>query len=302
MARYHIVHETTYRYGVPVSLAHQVLHVSPRDLPWQHCLNHRVDVDPAPAWQRAGLDSFGNPVLWLAFQAPHMHQYVCSEMAVEVRSRPLPANLGDSPAWDEVRDRLAYDATPPQAEDLEASRFLFESPHVKIKRDFAIFAADCFHPGTPLLAGTRALMERIHGEFEFDPEATTVSTPVLEVLERKRGVCQDFAHLMIACLRSLGLAARYVSGYLLTQPPPGQPRLVGADASHAWVSVYCPGIGDGWVDFDPTNNLLPDTQHITLAFGRDFADVSPQRGVILGGGLHQPDVAVTVTRQDNGDS
>jgi transglutaminase-like putative cysteine protease len=137
-------------------------------------------------------------------------------------------------------------------------------------------------------------MAKIFDEFEFDPEATTVSTPVLEVLENKRGVCQDFAHLMIACLRALGLAARYVSGYLLTRPPPGKPRLIGADASHAWVSVYSPGEGHDWVDFDPTNNLLPNTEHITLAFGRDFSDISPLRGIILGGGGTEPEVAVTV--------
>jgi transglutaminase-like putative cysteine protease len=141
-------------------------------------------------------------------------------------------------------------------------------------------------------------MQKIFSEFKFDPETTTVATPVLEVLEKKRGVCQDFAHLMIACLRALGLSARYVSGYLLTRPPPGKPRLIGADASHAWVSVYSPGTGCGWVDFDPTNNLLPDTEHITVAIGRDFADISPLRGVILGGGGHEPEVAVTVTPLD----
>ena len=196
--------------------------------------------------------------------------------------------------WEAVRDRLAYDSTDPQAEDLDATRFLFESPHVRIKHELVDYAADCFPPGRPVLVGAKALMAKIFREFTFDPEATTVSTPVLEVLENKRGVCQDFAHLMIACLRALGLAARYVSGYLLTEPPPGQPRLIGADASHAWVSVYVPGSTCGWVDFDPTNNLLPDTEHITLSFGRDFSDISPLRGIILGGGGAEPEVAVTV--------
>jgi len=193
-----------------------------------------------------------------------------------------------------VRDRLAYDATDPQPADLDATRFLFESPHVRIKHELADYAADCFPPGKPLLLCVQALMAKIFTEFTFDPEATTVSTPVLDVLENKRGVCQDFAHLMIACLRALGLAARYVSGYLLTRPPPGKPRLIGADASHAWVSVYVPGSEYGWVDFDPTNNLLPDTEHITLSFGRDFSDISPLRGIILGGGGAEPEVAVTV--------
>jgi hypothetical protein len=141
-------------------------------------------------------------------------------------------------------------------------------------------------------------MAKIFKEFTFDPEATTVSTPILEVLEKKRGVCQDFAHLMIGCLRALGLSARYVSGYLLTRPPPGKPRLIGADASHAWVSVYAPDCDNDWVDFDPTNNLLPNTEHITVAVGRDFSDISPLRGIILGGGGTEPEVAVTVTPLD----
>jgi transglutaminase-like putative cysteine protease len=192
-----------------------------------------------------------------------------------------------------VRDALAYGSRPVL---LDASRFQFESPYVRVKHEFASYARPSFTPGRPVLDAVQALMRRIYDEFDFDPEATTVATPVLKVLAEKRGVCQDFAHLMLSCLRSQGLAARYVSGYLLTQPPPGQPRMVGADASHAWVSVFCPELDGGrWVDFDPTNNLLPDTQHITLAWGRDFADVSPLRGVILGGDAHELDVAVTVT-------
>jgi transglutaminase-like putative cysteine protease len=167
---------------------------------------------------------------------------------------------------------------------------------VRVKREFGAYAAPCFTPGRPLLAAVQALMHRIFSEFEYDPKATTVATPVLRILETKRGVCQDFAHLMLSCLRSLGLAARYVSGYLLTTPPPGQARKIGADASHAWISVYCPSDSGGlWVDFDPTNDLMPGTQHITLAWGRDFGDVSPLRGVILGGDTQLPEVAVTVT-------
>lgn len=299
MPTYHILHETRYDYGSPVSLSQQQLHVSPRVIAWQYCREHRVEVEPRPSWRRDGIDPFGNPVLWLSFATPHEVQFVRSEMSIEVLPHAPRGGLDASPAWEEVRDRLAYDATrPPLPDDLEAARFLFESPFVRIKHEFADFAADCFTPGRPILAATDALMDKIFEEFDFDPEATTVATPVMEVLQNKRGVCQDFAHLMIACLRSLGLAARYVSGYLLTQPPPGQPRLIGADASHAWISVYCPGVGEGWVDFDPTNNLLPDTQHITVAIGRDFGDISPQRGIILGGGSHEPEVAVTVTPLD----
>ena len=175
---------------------------------------------------------------------------------------------------------------------IEACRYRFESPYVHLKKTFVEFSESCFPPGQPLLLGVQALMEKIFSEFTFDAEATQVATPLVEVLERRRGVCQDFAHLMLACLRSRGLAARYISGYLLTQPPPGQPRLIGADASHAWVSVFCPR--SGWVDFDPTNNVQPALEHITLAWGRDFSDVSPLRGVILGGGSHDPEVRVTV--------
>lgn len=298
MTRYHVLHETHYDYGSAVSLSQQQLHLSPRILAWQHCSEHRLEIEPTPTWQRYGSDPFGNPVVWLAFDKPHDHLWVRSEMTVEVVPHLPLMPLAESMPWDLLRERLAYDACPPLREDLDAARFLFESPFVRVKHEFRAYAIDCFPPGTPVLVGVKALMRKIFTEFDFDPEATSVSTPVMEVLANKRGVCQDFAHLMIACLRSLGLAARYVSGYLLTHPPPGKPRLIGADASHAWVSVYCPGVGDDWVDFDPTNNLLPDTQHITVAFGRDFGDISPLRGIILGGGSHEPEVAVTVTPLD----
>lgn len=307
-ARYHVLHETIYTYESPVSLSRQLLHLTPRDCPWQDCLAHRIAVEPETSAARQRHDSFGNPVRELAIEFPHNRLAVRAESTIEVRSHlpagaaaatsgerggPPPGYLRASPPWEDARDALAYGARPVR---LEASRFQFESPHVRVKREFAAYAGDCFGAQRPILEAVQALMSRIYHEFDFDPEATTVATPVLEVLAEKRGVCQDFAHLMLSCLRSQGLAARYVSGYLLTQPPPGQPRMVGADASHAWVSVYCPELEGGrWVDFDPTNNLLPDTQHITLAWGRDFADVSPLRGIILGGGEHELDVAVTVT-------
>lgn len=295
MARYHVVHETRYDYGAPVSLSQQQLHLSPRNLPWQRCESHHIDIDPLPTWRRFGRDAFDNPVMWVSFESPHETLSVHSEMIVDVGSHLPRVSPEESRPWEVIRDRLAYGGLAPEGDDLEAARFLFESPFVRVKHEFAAYAAECFPAGRPLLEAAVALMHKIHGEFQFDPEATTVSTPVLEVLEKKRGVCQDFAHLMIACLRSLGLSARYASGYLLTHPPPGRPRLVGADASHAWVSVYCPGLGDGWVDLDPTNDLLPDTEHITVAIGRDFSDTSPLRGIILGGGSHEPDVAVTVS-------
>src|SRR5574343_1715571 len=295
--RYHVLHETRYHYGNPVSLSQQQLHLSPRGLGWQRVEAQSIAIEPTPTWRRDGLDAFGNPVSWLAFHTPHDALIIRSEMTIAVAPH-CPAVLEISPPWETVRDRLAYGASAPHAADLDAARFLFDSPHVGVQSELAAYAADCFPPGRPLLLGAQCLMARIFSEFEFDPEATTVSTPVLDVLHNKRGVCQDFAHLMIACLRALGLAARYVSGYLLTRPPPGKPRLIGADASHAWVSVYSPGSEGDWVDFDPTNNLLPDTEHITVAFGRDFGDISPLRGIILGGGGHEPEVAVTVTPLD----
>ncbi|HJV93892.1 MAG TPA: transglutaminase family protein [Azonexus sp.] len=296
--RYHVLHETRYDYGSAVSLSQQQLHLSPRVLDWQKIEEQRIDIAPTPTWRRDGQDAFGNPATWIAFHAPHAALVIRSAMTIAIAPH-LPTDLDQSLPWEVVRDRLAYDAAAaPRPEDLDATRFLFESAHVRIKHELANYAADCFPPETPILIGTQALMTKIFQEFTFDPEATTVSTPVMEVLENKRGVCQDFAHLMIACLRALGLSARYVSGYLLTRPPPGKPRLIGADASHAWVSVYAPGSAYDWVDFDPTNNLLPDTEHITVAIGRDFADISPLRGIILGGGGTEPEVAVTVVPLD----
>jgi len=297
LVRYQVLHETKYDYGSPVSLSQQQLHLSPRILAWQQIEEQRIEIAPTPNWRRDGWDAFGNPVTWIAFHAPHESLFIRSAMTISVTPH-LPEKLETSLPWEEVRSRLAYDATAPAAEDLDATRYLFESAHVRVKHELADYAADCFPPGRPVLLGAEALMAKIFREFKFDPEATTVSTPVMEVLEKKRGVCQDFAHLMIACLRAMGLAARYVSGYLLTRPPPGKPRLIGADASHAWISVYAPGIADDWVDFDPTNNLLPDTEHITVAIGRDFGDISPLRGIILGGGGAEPDVAVTVIPLD----
>ncbi|WP_434515755.1 transglutaminase domain-containing protein [Dechloromonas sp. ARDL1] len=295
--RYHVLHETRYDYGSQVSLSQQQLHLSPRILAWQQVVEQCVDIDPKPSWRRDGLDAFGNPVTWVAFHAPHDSLLIRSVMSVAVEPH-LPQDLADSLPWEAVRDQLAYDSSAPAPAALDAARFLFESPHVRVKHELATYAADCFPPERPLLLAVQALMDKIFREFTFDPEATTVSTPVLEVLANKRGVCQDFAHLMIGCLRAMGLAARYVSGYLLTRPPPGKPRLIGADASHAWVSVYAPGSEHGWVDFDPTNNLLPDTEYITLSFGRDFSDISPLRGIILGGGGAEPEVAVTVFPAD----
>jgi transglutaminase-like putative cysteine protease len=299
-ARYHVVHETRYRYASPVSISRQLLHLTPRDCLWQTCFGHHIAIDPAPALDEFRLDGFGNPVRQFTLELPHDSLLVRAESHVEVRPHRPARPFAESPAWDGVRDALGYGARPVR---LDACHYLFESPYVRVKHEFARYAKSCFPPGRPLLESVDALMAQIFREFRFDAKATSVATPVLEVLEKRRGVCQDFAHLMLSCLRSLGLPARYVSGYLLTCPPPGQPRMLGADASHAWISAFCPNGDEGfWVDFDPTNKLLPDTQHITLAWGRDFGDVSPLRGVIFGGDAHDaPEVAVTVTPYEEGE-
>ena len=294
-ARYQIFHDTHYHYDSPVSLAQQLAHLWPRACTWQRCTAQALLISPDPTTRRDELDVFGNPLTRLAFERPHDELLVNAELTVEVLARPV-LDFNQSPAWEETRNALTYSSQPLSPQLLEACRYRFESPYVHLKRNFVDFSESCFPPGRPLLLGVQALMEKIFSEFTFDAEATQVATPLVEVLERRRGVCQDFAHLMLACVRSRGLAARYISGYLLTQPPPGQPRLIGADASHAWVAVFCPVLG--WVDFDPTNNVQPALEHITLAWGRDFSDVSPLRGVILGGGNHDPEVRVTVMPLD----
>ncbi|MDT6920640.1 transglutaminase family protein [Pseudomonas atacamensis] len=294
-AQYQIFHDTCYHYDSPVSLAQQLAHLWPRECSWQRCTEQQLLISPEPTMRRDELDVFGNPLTRLAFERPHDQLQVNARLTVEVLARPT-LDFNQSPAWEQTRDALTYSSQPLSADLLEACRYRFQSPYVHLKRSFVEFSQSCFPPGRPLLLGVQALMQKIFSEFTFDAEATQVATPLVEVLERRRGVCQDFAHLMLACVRSRGLAARYVSGYLLTQPPPGQPRLIGADASHAWVSVFCPV--SGWVDFDPTNNVRPALEHITLAWGRDFSDVSPLRGVILGGGNHDPEVRVTVMPQN----
>ena len=291
---YAVVHTTAYRYAAAVSLSQQLLHLAPRDVPRQHCRDHALRIEPTPARRSDDIDPFGNPLTRLEFDRPHAALVITSSMQVTCEARATPLDTADSPSWESVVDGFRYrPGSAPGAEVLDAARHRFESPYVRIKTRFTEYARDCFEPQRPLLEAAYALMQKIHREFAYDPAATEVETPLLDVFARRRGVCQDFAHVLLACLRSLGLAARYVSGYLRTTPRPGKPRLVGADASHAWVSLYCPR--QGWVDFDPTNDMIPQLAHITLAWGRDFGDVSPLRGVILGGGSHVLKVGVTVT-------
>jgi transglutaminase-like putative cysteine protease len=251
---------------------------------------HELVVEPAPASRVQRIDYFGNAVDQFTILTPYDEMRVVGKSVVEVSGTEAPIAPDAGAAWEAVRDELVYQ---PGAVYESAAEFSYPSPYAVTAPELAAFANASFVPGRPLVAAAVDLMHRIHEEFTFDRGATTIATPVTRVLEDRHGVCQDFAHLQIGCLRSLGLAARYVSGYLLTEPPPGQPRLVGADASHAWLSVWCPRLG--WVDLDPTNDVLPSHRHVTLAWGRDYGDVSPLRGVVLGGGEHTLHVGVSVT-------
>jgi transglutaminase-like putative cysteine protease len=292
MMRFRVAHETRYAYTTPVALGHHVAHLSPLDGPCQVNLGTQVEVEPEPAVVREWVDFFGNLATYFSVEQPHRSLVVRASSEVEVRP-PSRRPSGDAGlvAWESARDALRAGRDP---EWLAVRQFLLESPLVPADPRLGAYAGPSFPPGRPLLEAVEDLMGRIHRDFAYDPAFSTVSTPLSEVLTHRRGVCQDFAHLAIGCLRAQGLAARYVSGYIETQPPAGQPRLEGADASHAWFSVFVPGAA--WVDFDPTNNQLPFDRHVTAARGRDFADVTPLKGVLYGGGGHTVSVAVDVVR------
>ena len=290
--RFRVIHRTRYAYALPVELCHNEAHLRPRTTPQQRCLASRLTIDPVPAVMHDRVDYFGNPVSYFAAQLPERELTVVSTSEVEVATLELDdGQVPSSPPWEEVRDLLAPgDRNVP----LEAREMALGSPMVPVAAPLADFARESFPPGRPILEAVADLSRRIHRGFTYDQEFSTVATPIAEVLERRRGVCQDFAHVAIGCVRSLGLPARYVSGYIETVRDPGQPRLVGADASHAWFSTWAPGTG--WFDFDPTNDQIPPRQHITTAWGRDYSDVTPLKGVLFGGGEHVLEVAVDVTR------
>ncbi|MCC7044316.1 MAG: transglutaminase family protein [Acidobacteria bacterium] len=292
MSLYRIEHETRYAYHSPVATSQHIAWLEPRRVAWQTTHAASLVIDPAPLRVMRRTDYFGNVVHQFELLRPHLDMRVVSRGVVEVVRDGATADT-DGPAWENVYARLRR---PASEAERSAAEFTFESPQVSVDAGLAAFGRSCVPAGRPLLEGALALMHRIHDEFTFDPAATTPTTPVSKVLADRRGVCQDFAHLQIACLRALGLAARYVSGYLLTDPPPGLPRLVGADASHAWVSVFCPL--NGWVDLDPTNDVRVSDRHVTVAWGRDYSDVTPLRGVLLGGDEHQLYVGVSVIPVD----
>ena len=286
---YRVVHETAYTYSTPVELAHHLAHLRPRDDARQQCIDHVCDVDPLPDHRGASRDIFGNAAEFFAFYAPHDTLTVRATSLVRAHAAPAP-EWDASPAWHGVREQLLYRAGKPyvpQAEYTFGSHF---SPLFAAAADYAV---PSFPERRPLLQGALDLMRRIHADFDYNPESTEVQTRAPQALELREGVCQDYAHVMLSALRSIGLAARYVSGYLRSHPDPGDAGPVGADASHAWVEVWCPV--NGWVEFDPTNDRRPAGDYVRVAVGRDFADVSPLRGVIRGGGDHGLRVAVHVS-------
>lgn len=285
---YQITHRTRYEYAAPVSVSQHVARLEPRMTDSQTRESFSLKIFPAPTLRKERKDYFGNQLCLFSIQEVHQKLEVITHSRVSVQS-PKQIDAAASPAWEDV---AALFRDPVSPEVVEPYEFVFDSPQVRASFELAEYAKQSFSAGTPLLAAVADLNRRIFNDFKYDPKATTVATPLEEVLQNRRGVCQDFAHLGIALLRSLGLPARYVSGYLRTRPPEGQPRLVGADASHAWFSVFCPNVG--WVDFDPTNNVQPGEEHITVAYGRDFGDVSPVAGILTGGGQHQVMVSVDV--------
>jgi transglutaminase-like putative cysteine protease len=333
---YAVRHETLYRYRRDVVHAHQQLHLTPRNTERQHCVLHRIDITPQPAVSAEYVDAFGNWVTRVELDRPHNRLQVVAEM--DVRLDALPEwDFEQAESWERVREQLCYNARGRDPEWLEAMRFRGESPYVRIKAVLGEYARDCLLPKASVATVCTALMAKMRRDFTYAPGSTEIATPLLQVLASRSGVCQDFAHLMIACLRSVGLSARYVSGYLRTHgPAPATagdkdrdddddddddadhddaddpqhsrdtaaaaetardgmvPPLRGADASHAWVAVFAPPFG--WIGFDPTNNVIAGQDHVALAWGRDFGDVSPLRGVILGGGSHRLRVRVAVRR------
>ena len=290
----HVTHETRYDYTPPVETAQHLAHLKPCATPWQRLLSHTLTITPTPAQCREVPDLYGNTRAFFALESTHDELVVTAESLVETTEPMLSARIARDLPWERVRERFRYGKN---ARFDAASEFVFPSPYVPRHDDFAAYARASFTAERATFDAAMDLTRRIYREFKYDASSTEINTPAVEALAQRKGVCQDFAHIMIGCFRTLGLPARYVSGYLLTQPPPGKARLIGADASHAWVSVYLPGedplTGD-WVDFDPTNGRQPGEDYVTLAIGRDYSDVSPMRGVLHGGARHTLDVGVTV--------
>ena len=291
-------HETRYDYSAPVSQAHHSAHLQPLQDEAQQLLSFDLQIEPAPAQCRSQADAFDNVLHRFEFSVPHQTLQVRSASRLRVARRFEGLGPDRSPAWEAVRDRLRYVAHgrfEPAVEFVQPSPYVpWHEPALAALRHWA---GESLPPGRPVAQAALELMHRLHTQWAYRPRSTGVDTPLATAFEQRAGVCQDFAHLLIGAWRMWGLPARYVSGYLLTEPAEGQPVLLGADASHAWVQMWCPGTpgvgGDGWLDLDPTNNLVPAAGHVRVAVGRDFGDVTPLRGVIRGGGTHTLSVAVT---------
>lgn len=291
--RYRITHTTQYIYQESVALCHNEAKIFPKNLPNQISGETGWVMEPLPEIFNERVDFFGNDMVYFSIQHPHQKMTITATTEVETLPEAhLQLNLSSNLQWEEVKDMLDFDPSIP----LETKQFKLFSPFVPYLDQARELALQCFTPGKSIFEGSYALMQKIHGSFKFVSGYTAISTPLWDVFKNKKGVCQDFAHVAIACLRSLGLSARYVSGYIETLPPVGKEKLVGADASHAWFSVFIPGVG--WVDFDPTNNMIPSEKHIVVAWGRDFGDVSPLKGVIFSSGKHELKVSVDVRNLD----
>jgi len=291
-ASYRVTHETRYTYSDVVTSAHQLAHLRPRATPWQKIKSHKLVITPRPVEQAAGADYFGNDILRFMIDAPHDELSVRAESVVEVESH-APDTGAVSPPWEAgCAPRGVWSANV----DLDIEQYRVSSAMAPVLDEAFAYARVSFTDGRPWLEGMMELTRRIQSEFVYDPKATTVTTQVAEVFALRRGVCQDFAHLMISCLRSLGMPARYVSGYILNRPQAGARRVMGADASHAWVAGWCPA--HGWVAFDPTNGKLADIEFVTLGWGREFSDVTPLRGVVLGAATQTLAVDVKVQPLD----
>jgi transglutaminase-like putative cysteine protease len=289
--RYRITHTTTYEYADPVGQSFNEARLLPRFCHHQNLISAQLEISPIESDYRVREDFFGNQVAYFYIPEPHREFTVIAVSDVRIFSQVGQLDFSQGTSWEAVKETLWQDRRP---EALDARQYALDSPFIAVSPELAAYAQPSFSSGRPLVEAVHDLMQRIHRDFTFDPEFTTLATPLQTVLEHRRGVCQDFAHLAIGCIRSQGLAARYISGYIETLPPHGKEKLVGADASHAWFSVYLAEAG--WMDFDPTNNQVPSDQHITVAWGRDYGDVTPLKGVIFGGQNHELKVSVEVER------
>ena len=290
---YKITHTTTYEYADTVAVCHNEARLKPLNTFYQQCLTSEIVIDPPPSDYHERVDFFGNRVAYFSIHSAHKVLKVSAVSNVNTLSEQRDLDSYNSLEWEKV---VAVFKEQRDDDTLDAQQYRLNSPLVIANQEMVQYAERSFLEGRLIIDAVQDLMERIHRDFTYDPHFTTIATPLLDVLKHRRGVCQDFAHLAIGCIRSMGLAARYVSGYIETMPPEGQERLVGADASHAWFSVYVPKMG--WIDFDPTNNQMPFDKHIVVAIGRDYQDVTPLKGVIFGGGKHKLDVSVDVANID----